>query len=287
MNSQQVVTYFPGCSLHGVSRPIDKSVKAVCNKLGISLRELTDWNCCGATSAHSIDHKLNLALGARNLSLAEETGIRTITTPCAACFSNLVHVRQVMQATTEKLFPVQVLHMLQLLGSPEMLKRCRENMTHELQNLKVVCYYGCLLVRPFRQSGFDDPENPQSLDRLIGLTGATVLDWSHKTECCGASLAVSAPELAGIRMDEILSQAKSAGADVIVVACPLCQSNLEMRQFTRTTDDNIPIVYFTQLLGLALGLSPRDTGLHQLLCNSFSWQEKIAKKIKGGEFSDK
>lgn len=285
MISKLSVAYFPGCSLHGVSRHVDKATKAVCRRLGIKLQEIFDWNCCGATSAHSVDHDLNLVLNARNLLLAGKTGTNLMTSPCAACFSNLTMTNQAIQQPDirtkledlldEKLPEIKVVHLLELLSEQEAIDCINQSMTHRFVNLKVACYYGCLIVRPSRQACFDDPENPQSMDRLLRLCGADVVDWSHKAECCGASFAVCAPEIAAIRMDEILVQAKSTGADVITVACPLCQSNLEMRQFARKDNINLPVVFVTQLIGLVLGLSPKEAGLNQLLQRGIPWQKKL------------
>ncbi|NPV26387.1 MAG: CoB--CoM heterodisulfide reductase iron-sulfur subunit B family protein [Firmicutes bacterium] len=285
MIDRQAVAYYPGCSLHGLARPYDRSTKLVCAKLELDLREVPDWNCCGATSGHSINRELTLALGARNLSQVMTTGAKIVTSPCAACYSSLVRVADELRdpatrAKAEELIEaavgeVKVMHLLELLTRPEVVVRLEQKVSHRLQNLRVVCYYGCLIVRPYRITGFDDPENPQVLDRLLRNLGAEVLDWSHKTECCGASFSVCGPEMADQRTDEILRQARQVGAEAIVVACPLCQSNLEFRQASLGGDWNMPVIFFTQLIGLALGMSVKEVGLHQLLGDAFPWREKI------------
>lgn len=278
------IGYYPGCSLHGIAKPFDTSAKLICGKLGIELQEPHDWNCCGATSGHSIDHTLTLALGARNLQLVAHSGLQSVTAPCAACYSNLKKAshdlkdpktRETAEGLIgEKIVDVEVIHLLDLLSAPSVLETIREKSRYSFTNLKVVCYYGCLTVRPRCETEAADSENPQTMDNLLRMLGVETSDWSHKTECCGASYSICGPELANIRIDEILRQAKATGAQAVVVACPLCHSNLEFRLHAEAA--SIPVVFFTQLLGLALGCSVKEVGLHKLLVNSFPWGTKLA-----------
>lgn len=289
--ANKTVSYFPGCSLHGLAKPFDTSTRLVCGKIGIDLQEPDDWNCCGATSAHSIDHSLNLALGARNLHLVGKSGINTVTAPCAACYSNLKrtslelqdpHKRnlasQLVGENLRGVEAVSVIHLLELLSDLSISKNIKLNSKYRFTDLKVVCYYGCLTVRPNSEPDpeSDSSENPQSMDKILGALGADVRDWSHKTECCGGSHSLCGPELANIRTDEVLRQAIASGADVIAVACPLCHSNLEFRLHAlQAKGKQIPVVFFTQLIGLALGYTVKELGLNKLLVNSFPWREKL------------
>lgn len=288
----KTVSYYPGCSLHdGLAKPFDSSTRLVCGKVGIVLKELDDWNCCGATSAHSIDHTLNLALGARNLHLVVKSGFNTVTAPCAACFSNMKRSSTELQdrkkrdlaskligETLEDVAEVNVVHLLELLTEPSITKNIAQNAKYHFTDLKVACYYGCLTVRPNSESdpGSDSSENPQNMDELLGMLGVDVRDWSHKTECCGGSHSLCGPELANIRTEEVLRQAIASGADVIAVACPLCHSNLEFRLHAlQSKGKQIPVVFFTQLLGLAFGYTVKDVGLNKMLVNSFPWRDKL------------
>ncbi|MBC2723000.1 CoB--CoM heterodisulfide reductase iron-sulfur subunit B family protein [Desulfosporosinus sp.] len=285
------IAYFPGCSLHGLAKPFDTSTRLVCNKIGIALQEPDDWNCCGATSAHSIDHTLNLALGARNLNLVAKSMSNTVTAPCAACYSNLKRSSLELQNPQKRKFAselvdddlenvenVNVIHLLELLSETSISNEIKASLKYRFSDLNVVCYYGCLTVRPNLESDLesDSSENPQSMDRLLGALGADVRDWSHKSECCGGSHSLCGPELANIRTDEVLRQAIASGADVIAVACPLCHSNLEFRLHAlQARGKQIPVVFFTQLIGLAMGFTTKEVGLNKLLVNSFPWREKL------------
>lgn len=288
--ASKTVSYYPGCSLHdGLAKPFNTSTKLVCGKVGIDLLEPDDWNCCGATSAHSIDHTLNLVLGARNLNLVAKSGQKTVTAPCAACYSNMKRsslqlqnpkkralASQLVGENFDTIESVNVIHLLELLTESSISKSITQNLKYRFTDLKTVCYYGCLTVRPNAETELDSAENPQSMDNLLKALGADVRDWSHKSECCGGSHSLCGPELANIRTEEVLRQAIASGADVIAVACPLCQSNLEFRLHAlQAKGKQIPVVFFTQLIGLALGYSVREVGLHKMLVNSFPWRNKL------------
>jgi heterodisulfide reductase subunit B len=259
--------YYPGCSLESTGKEFGESTHLVAEALGIELVEIPDWNCCGATSAHNLDHKLSIALPARNLGIAESMDMG-IVAPCAACYNRMrsaeVELRDnpVLRDEINALLEIPftgrttVRSALEVFTNPLVLERIAENASHKLTGLKPACYYGCLLVRPPKVLGFDDPENPKSMDTAMELVGAEPVEWYFKNECCGASFGLSKSEIVVKLTGDIISNAKKHGANCIVCACPLCMTNLEMRQAAagklRGEDLTMPIFYFTELLGLAL-----------------------------------
>ncbi len=270
--------YYPGCSLHSTAKEYDISTKAVCEALGIELEEIPDWVCCGASSAHMTSELLSLALPVSDLVIAKDMGLDTLVC-CAACYSRLRvanaqmasddgHRAQVIEIVgTDYSGESQVRHLLDVLVHEYGLDALREKVTRELSDLRVVAYYGCLLSRPPEIVAFDDPENPTAMDELAAALGAKALDWPYKTVCCGQSLSLTRTDVVLKLCRDILQSASNRGADCIVVACPLCHSNLDMRQVQINkryqTQFNVPILYFTQLVGLALGLEPKDLGLNK------------------------
>ncbi|NMC28376.1 MAG: heterodisulfide reductase subunit B [Syntrophomonadaceae bacterium] len=276
------VAYYPGCSLHALAHEYDLSTRLVCERLGINLQEVPDWNCCGATAAHSLDHSLNVALSARNLQLVDYIKMKEVMTPCSGCFSRLksgvtelqkVSVREEAEATTGNSLvsatDVKVYHLLQLLTEKVDHEKIEELLVKPLQGLKLAAYYGCLITRPKAVVQFDDPEQPTSMDRLLQAVGAETVKWSHKAECCGGGFAISQTDIVVDLGGQVLEAARQAGASAIVVACPMCQANLDTRQRAieaeRARNYDMPIIYFTQLLGLALGYSPKQVGMNRLL----------------------
>lgn len=267
--------YYPGCALHGTAAEYDKSTKAVCETLGIELEEIPDWNCCGASSAHSTDHLLGLAIPARNLALAEKQGLN-VTAPCAACYQRLKFAeyeiknnpknKEILAKAVEMDLNgnVEVLSTLEAIGAAG-LEAIAAKVKKPLQGLKVASYYGCYLVKPPKICHVDDPENPQLMDDIIQAIGGEKVDWPYKTECCGGSLVFTNTDLCLKLGKDIIDYAMEAGADCIVTACPLCQPNLDMRQGQINkkygTEINIPIFYFTELMGLAFGYKVSDLGL--------------------------
>ncbi|HUU64094.1 MAG TPA: CoB--CoM heterodisulfide reductase iron-sulfur subunit B family protein [Dehalococcoidia bacterium] len=260
--------YYPGCTLHSTEKEYDVSARLVCAKLGLKLQELEDWTCCGASSAHTINELLSIALPARDLQKAEKMGL-PIVAACALCFSRLKHAAHAL-IDKEKLDLInnllgnefhnttEVFHLLKVLYE----KRDAITPSRPLGSLKIACYYGCLLVRPREIVDLDDVEDPQIMDRLMERLGAVTVDWGFKTECCGASLPITKPEMVLKLSHRILSQAKQAGADCVAVACPMCHNNLDAYQKDmkkKYSDEfELPVLYFTQLVGLALGFSPKQ-----------------------------
>lgn len=259
--------YFPGCSLESTAKEFNESTHLVAEALGITLKEIPDWNCCGATSAHNLDHTLSVALPARNLGIAEEMGADVVA-PCAACYNRMrsaevemrenADLREKINASLDKKFTggISVKSALEVFTTPDILNEVSENVVKKLTGLKPACYYGCLLVRPPKVLGFDDPEAPQSLDNAMRTIGAEPVEWYFKNECCGASFGLSKSEIVVKLVGDIISNAKKQGANCIVTACPLCTTNLEMRQDAagkmRGEDLTMPIFYFTELMGLAM-----------------------------------
>lgn len=268
-------TYYPGCSLAGSARDYSLSVAAVSRSLGLELVELEDWNCCGASSAHALDERLGISLPARNLALAEQHGLDLVT-PCAACYNRLAsahhhlerkpEVRRELAAELDLPYQgtVRPRALIEVVLSDVGTQRLRELVLRPLAGLRPASYYGCLLVRP-AYVGLDDSERPRFLDDLGTALGAKPVEWSHGTECCGGHLGVSRPEAAVRLVGNILAAAEEAGAEALVTACPMCQTNLELRQAAagqrRGRPFNLPVYYFTDLIGLALGLSPESLGI--------------------------
>lgn len=249
--------YYPGCSAHGTGRELDESTRELCGILGVELEELKDWNCCGASSAHSVDHDLSLALAGRNLAIAEKQD-RPVVTPCSACFARLANARHhvltegTITGAEEAKGSVEVQHILSLFSENELLKKMSEAGGQGLKGLKLVCYYGCLTSRPPEVTGALHPENPEEMDKILSVLGAEVMDWPYKTQCCGGSLTMTKDEVVAKLSGNIFDMAKRHGAEAIVTGCPMCFMNLE-RQWTGNSEQKpIPVFYFTELMLLAL-----------------------------------
>lgn len=250
--------YFPGCSLKGMAIEYEMSVKADAQILGIELTEVPDWTCCGASAAHAVDSQLAIDLAQKNIDQAKKLGKTTMTTPCPACFSRL---RVAQMASGDESMAIKSL--LQVYYEEK--EGIKERIKKPLEGLKVAPYYGCLLVRPKEVSRFDSPENPGSMDEILKICGAEVIDFPFKTDCCGASAALTKKNLCLKLSGKILKMAVSRGAKAVVVACPLCHQNLDLRQaqIEKALGEkfNTPIYYFTQIIGLALGLSASVLGI--------------------------
>jgi heterodisulfide reductase subunit B len=283
--------FFPGCSLDSTARDFRISTDAVCKRLGIELAEIPGWTCCGSSPGHATDATLAVALPVVNLLKAEKMGSDLVTT-CAACYSRLraaseemshegdmrKRVDQVVGAQYRG--AVRVRHLLDVLVNDLGLDLIRDYVERPLTGLRAACYYGCLLTRPPEVVAFDDPEHPTSLDRLVKAIGAAPVDWPAKVECCGAGLSLTSPDVMQRLAFGILEMAERAGADCVAVACPLCQSNLDLRQRESARaagrDMALPVLYFTQLLGLAFGIEPKALGLNKLVVSPRAVLEKVA-----------
>ncbi|MDL2210774.1 CoB--CoM heterodisulfide reductase iron-sulfur subunit B family protein [Desulfovibrio sp. OttesenSCG-928-O18] len=292
MKRNKPLGYYPGCSGLGTSIEYDRSTRAVAAALNISFTDIDDWSCCGSTPAHTVDHALSTALSARNFVLAEKQGVTDMVTPCPSCLKNLRTAIHRMKdehigPKAEKLLGGESLKeehtvrsVLQVLHEeidPEALKA---KVTRPLTGLKVVPYYGCLMSRPKELMQFGDPENPMAMDDILAAAGAEVLPFPLKVDCCGASMGIPLNEAVTRLSGRIVDLAFSLGADVIAVACPLCQMNLDMRQSqiekaARKTYE-LPVMYYTQLLGLAFGLPEAELGLNKLIVNPKPVLDKLA-----------
>ena len=256
------VSFFPGCSLEGTAREYGESIEAVCESLDVELQELPDWTCCGASSAHCTSEYLSLALPARNLLNAEKTD-QDLVTPCAACFSRLKTAEKALtgQSKVDVGIPLKgktnVVHMLEFLSRDDFAEGIEKQIKVPLKGLKVASYYGCLLVRPPEVTDAEHCEDPRSLDTLVSKLGGESVFWPYKTECCGGSLVLTRVDVVRRLNGRLLDMAREAEADCIVTACPLCQANLDTRQEEIEAEKgikyNIPIFYFTELMGLAFG----------------------------------
>lgn len=287
--------YYPGCSQEGTSRENDRSSRAVLDALGVALTEIDDWSCCGSTPAHTVDYELAAALSARNLELVAATDRSALATPCPGCLKNLRTAEHKMQDETfrsrvndllERPYEggVDCKSVLQILSEDIGAEAIADKAKITLKGLTIVPYYGCLLTRPAELMAFDDPENPTSMDTLCRALGATVPEFSFKTECCGAAYGIPKKEMVMRGTGRILDAAAETGAEAIVTACPLCHQNLDLRQSqvnrARKTHHNMPVLYITQLVGLALGLDAKTLGLDQHAVNPMKLVNSI---ITGGD----
>ena len=269
--------FYPGCTLHSTGVEFGVSTNLVCHALDLDLVEIPDWNCCGASSAHSMDHSLFLALPARNLALAQHLDLPDLAIPCAACYSRTAaadlalrqdhHFRHRMESLLDVSFlnSVRPRNLLDIFANDFSKDQLTQPLAKPLHGLKVVSYYGCLLVRPpLYTQLWDDPEHPQSMDHVLQLMGAQPLPWSYGTDCCGGSLTLNRSDVVVHLVDKLARAAHEAGAQALVTACPMCMANVDGRQLYRGGPPlprpqkpdyhPLPIFYFTELMALAYGL---------------------------------
>ncbi len=278
---------YPGCSLEGSAREYAESLRAIALVLGWELDELQEWNCCGATAAHCLDPTLARALPARNLALAEQAELDELLVPCSACYSRLGATRQellgneslrrsigevIEMDVTGRTRVAHVLEVLARAAADGLAAKVARPFKH-----RVACYYGCYLTRPGTIAVCGQKEDPQEMDELMRIIGAEPIDWAFKVECCGAGLSLTRVDLVGELSGRIVEDALHRGAEAIIVACPMCHSNLDLRRpaiekrLGRKT--SIPVLYVTQAIGLALGLEPRSLGLHRHMVR-VRWDEQ-------------
>jgi len=257
------VSYYPGCSLEGTAREYGESTLDIARVLGIELMELSDWNCCGASSSHVTDDSLALALAARNLGIADSVGLDLVV-PCAACYSRLKTAAKGIRSGKEiEGIPstyqgnYRIMHLSEFLWEDIGEGTIRQHVKHPLDDLSPVCYYGCLITRPPDVTDAVDPDNPESIDNIMTALGADVRNWSYKTDCCGASHMLTLPQVAIPMIQKLLDMAEEAGADSIVVSCPMCYTSLDSMQETISQETgreyDTPIFFITELMGLAFG----------------------------------
>ncbi len=275
--ASSAVAYYPGCSLETTAVEFDASARAVCKRLGIDLIEPKGWVCCGSSAAHRADPELALRLPMENLALIEQSGFSEVTMPCAACFNRHKTAQFEIRRHPEKKQAldsilaysyketVEVRSLMETILGHAGVGKIRECVVQPLVGLKVVSYYGCLTTRPPKVTGAAHPENPVEMDEILSALDAEVLDWPFKTSCCGAAHSLTRRDIVLEMSGNLIEQAQAAGADVIAVACPLCHANLDARQFQMKLERQTPVLFFTQLVAIALGLPEKNAALHKNL----------------------
>ena len=293
------VAYYPGCALEGSGGPYDKSTRVLVDKLGLKMENLEDYSCCGAMEVKNVHPMLQTYMSARNLAIAsEQMGFDTVMAPCNGCYHNLKKTEYELATSEEHLKTVQDLakkaddpvykgdvrtvHLLEWLMEELGPEGIKAKMSKSLKGLKIANYYGCMYTRP-RQifpekdqgPGSESSYKPHFMDDLLAAAGAENVDFPLKTACCGGAHTLSDSDTSTQLVLNILQAAEESGAEVIATECPTCHSGLEMHQvraekeFGITT--NVKIVYFTQLLGLAMGMSPRKMGIHENISDSMGF----------------
>lgn len=286
--------YYPGCSLQHGNHAYEVSTKAIARALGFDLAEVDDWNCCGATEYFSVQDRLPAySLVARNLARAANEGATQLVVPCSACFLNLhktdknmgkypelgEKVNKALAAGNLNYDPgtIQVRHLLEMVLTDIGLERLKAETKRPLYGLKFAPYYGCLIARP--DSQFDSTEQPTPMDRMLEALGAEVTDFSMKTFCCGGHMTQISETTALDMIHKIVKNAADSGADAIVTLCPMCQLNLDVYQGSAaryfSADYEVPVLFFTQVIGLALGLSPKELGFGQEFVDGMPLVKKI------------
>jgi heterodisulfide reductase subunit B len=270
------IGYYPGCALHGSSNDYGASVRACLAALGVGLRELDDWICCGATAAHSLNHMLALALPARNLALAQRDNLPELLAPCPMCSMELMKARAALDASADMRQKVSEIVELNVDGSTQILnliqvmqkiglEKIKEKQVKQLGEFRPACYYGCLLTRPAQTLQFDDCEQPSSMETILRGLGAEPVEWNYKTECCGAGMTMADEGTVLELSHKILSNASEHGANCIVVACPMCHVNLDMKQpdvdRRYGCHHDLVVYYLSDLVGLALGVDAHTLGI--------------------------
>jgi heterodisulfide reductase subunit B len=266
--------YFPGCSLKSTAKEYDDTVRQLCRSFGINLIEIDDWVCCGSSPVHALSEEISLALPLKNLSQAEGQGLKNILSPCPSCHSHMLCSHAEMEkegshrerlqelAGSHYAGSLQLRHLVDFLYYDVGIDKIKEKVTRPLTGIKAVAYYGCMTRFP--GITFDDREMPTMIDDIVQALGAEALPWSHTTECCGASFSISKTETVLRLVGEILEAARLVNAGCIIAVCPLCQSNLDMRQveIQKKTGEifNLPILYLSQLILMSQGASKQQLG---------------------------
>ncbi|MGC9194195.1 MAG: CoB--CoM heterodisulfide reductase iron-sulfur subunit B family protein [Syntrophobacteraceae bacterium] len=286
-------SYYPGCSLESTGKPYDHSTRSVCRLLEVELHEPSGWSCCGSSAALKMDRLLSVSLAANNLALTEKEHLSDVLVPCPFCYRRLLSAQQELRADPGLSAKVEsaigsspggelnVRNTLDFYRNLVGLELIQSKVQKPLRGLKVLPYYGCYLLKPQNVTSFDDPENPVSMDEILAALGAEVLDWDFKTECCGSGLAISKTEKVVELSGRLIGEASFLGADAIVVVCQLCQANLDMRQQEigrlHGSKYRVPVVYLTQLMGVAFGIGAKALGLHHHLVNA----QPVLRRYKG------
>ncbi|MDH4226630.1 MAG: CoB--CoM heterodisulfide reductase iron-sulfur subunit B family protein [Deltaproteobacteria bacterium] len=257
------IPYYPGCTLNTVAKGFDLSAKESSRALGFELEELRQWNCCGATFPLTPDNVMALTAPAKVLSLARKAGEK-VTTLCSVCYNVLKRTNHALKGDKEKRSVVNgfieeeydaslnIVHYLEVLRDDVGFDKVKAAVKRPLKGIKAAAYYGCMLLRPAKEVGIDNHEAPVIIENLMKALGAEPIDFPNKIECCGAHLAMDRADVVEKLSGSVIESAVGMGAEMIVTSCPLCQYNLETAQ-AKSVGKTVPVVYFTQLLGLALG----------------------------------
>jgi len=278
----KTLAYYPGCSLHGTSGEFDASFRASARALGLTLLEIPGWECCGNTAAHSINRLLATALPVNELAKVEQDmKLDAVAVPCAACYSRFKTGAHEVGDDAETAADVgkvvgrpygggvAVQNLIDVYHDSVGLDALAAKVTRPFRGLKIACYYGCLLTRPPKVTLAEDPEYPTHMDAVVKAIGCEPVDWNYKTDCCGASLALTEQGIVDDLVTRILNDAKACGAVAVAVACPLCQVNLDGRQTEILRKDSgwqtIPVIFLSQLVGRAVGVSDKELGLRKHL----------------------
>jgi len=280
------VAYYPGCSLEGTARDYSESVHGICSHLDVELEEIPDWNCCGATAAHSIDHKASIELCGRTLNLASQMPHPNMLVPCPMCFNRLKTASWTLQGEHKNRYEFQIegelpkiWDLANFFATEALLETLAKHVKKPLEGLKVVCYYGCMSNRPPEITEEVNYENPQSMDRIVQKLGATVIPWPYKTDCCGASQVLSRLDIVSKLVGKLYDMAQRVGAEAIVVSCQMCQANLDMYQKKFENDwgktFSLPIYYFSELIGLACDIKGVKKWLSRHITDPFSLLRKL------------
>jgi len=288
--------YYPGCSMSHSARPYDVSTQAVAAAFDMHLHEIDDWNCCGATEYISLNKPAAYALVGRNLALAaQQDGNHQVVAPCSACYLNLRKANHYMEEypklaemTNTALAAgglhydpgtLRIRHLLDVIYTDVGIEAIEARVSKPLTGLKIAPYYGCLIVRPNLGEEFDDSEQPTKLDELLTALGAEVVDFPLKAACCGGHMTQISADTAFSMMRRLLLSASDNGADMIVTICPMCQLNLDAYQGQVNrhfrADFNLPVLFFTQMIGLAIGLPPGSLGIGQEIVSAEAALAKI------------
>jgi heterodisulfide reductase subunit B len=286
-----MLAYYPGCSLKTSSKFYEASIRNIFSLYGIEMKELDDWSCCGASAAHTVDETLSYALPARNLSLAEEQNCHLFA-PCSACYNRSKITNEkiredsnIREAVNRSIHPmrclgtVEVKNIIEVMHDHVGLERITRNIAYDLSSIRVAPYYGCVLTRMMRVKPFDDKEDPTSMDSLLWALGTELLQWPFKMECCGASKTLTNKDVTARLSGRIMDMAITAGADVVVTPCPLCQMNLDLLPYLGRESNNLPVLFLSEMFELALTGKLAGTSSHIIGVDG------LLKKVKKKETS--
>lgn len=295
--------YYPGCSARGSSKDYEMSTQAVCKALDMNLVDIPDWNCCGSTPAHAVDTELSAALCVRNLDIAAQQQAELLLTPCPSCLSNLKlaarrmedpafrqRVDELLDGPSAKTFP-PVTSVMQGIAEAYDMETIAARVRKSLKGLRLAAYYGCLMSRPAEIMNFGDPENPTLMESMLAACGAEMVDFPLKTACCGASFGIPERVMTARNSGRILDLATQLGVDAVIVACPLCQMNLDLRQQQASKEMGtafyLPVLYFTQMMGIAFGLDHKELGLNKLRVSPDGLIRKLDELRRNSAAADK